>query len=78
MTPGQEPAQVEEWRTVTAVRRWGSSPIAAMFKCVPGAMPENAPGSLPKAAYAAVIAYLMREGGYPVVSGELPGRRSVA
>ena len=35
-------------------------------------MPEGAPGSLPKADYAAVIAYLMRESGFPAGVSELP------
>jgi alcohol dehydrogenase (cytochrome c) len=52
--------------------RWGNGTAAALFNFISGAMPENAPGSLPKSDCAAVMAYLMRESGFRAGSSELP------
>ncbi|MDF0546435.1 PQQ-binding-like beta-propeller repeat protein [Sphingobium sp. H39-3-25] len=52
--------------------RWGNGTAAALFNFVSGAMPENAPGSLPKGDYAAVMAYMMRESGFQAGPTELP------
>lgn len=53
--------------------KWGGAGgIADLFRYVSTAMPLNAPGTLPKPDYAAVIAYLMRESGYPAGASPLP------
>lgn len=53
-------------------KRWGKGTVAAPFNFIASSMPENAPGSLPKADYAAVIAFLMQGSGYPAGLTELP------
>jgi alcohol dehydrogenase (cytochrome c) len=54
------------------VEKWGKGTVAPLYDFVSSAMPENAPGSLSKSDYAAVIAYLLSESGYPTGSTELP------
>ncbi len=53
--------------------KWGGAGgIGQLFRLVSTSMPLNAAGSLPKADYAAAIAYLMRESGYPSGNTPLP------
>jgi alcohol dehydrogenase (cytochrome c) len=52
--------------------KWGKGSLAPLFDFVSGAMPENAPGSLSKSDYAAVIAYLLNESGLAAGKTELP------
>jgi len=51
--------------------KWGKGTAAPLFVRV-SMMPENAPGSLPKDDYIAVMAYMMRESGFPAGKTPLP------
>ncbi len=55
--------------------KWGKGTAAPLFVRV-SMMPENAPGSLPKEDYVAVVAYMMRESGYVAGQTPLPGEIS--
>lgn len=52
--------------------RWSAGTLAELYGLISETMPQNAAGSLPKADYAAIIAYLLRETGYPAGNAELP------
>ncbi len=56
--------------------KWSSGSVADLFHMVASSMPQNAPGSLPKSDYAAVIAYLLQESGYPTGPSELPAEEA--
>jgi alcohol dehydrogenase (cytochrome c) len=53
--------------------RWGNSTLGDLFKLISTTMPENAPGSLPPADYASILAFLLSRSGYPPGAAELPG-----
>lgn len=52
--------------------KWSSGTAADLFNFISTAMPENAPASLPKADYAAIIAFMLSKSGYPAGASELP------
>jgi alcohol dehydrogenase (cytochrome c) len=54
------------------IKKWGQGTVAPLFSFVSTAMPENAPGSLSKSDYAAVVAYLLNESGFAAGTTELP------
>jgi hypothetical protein len=51
---------------------WANGAIGTLYRLVTKAMPENAAGRLPKADYAAVIAFMLRESGYAPGASEFP------
>jgi alcohol dehydrogenase (cytochrome c) len=52
--------------------KWGSGGLGVLFNVISRTMPENAGGSLSKADYAAIIAYMLSESGYPPGPSDLP------
>lgn len=52
--------------------KWGNGGLGALFSRISTTMPENAAGSLSKADYAAIVAFMLRESGYPAGASELP------
>lgn len=53
--------------------KWaGAGGLGQLFKMISISMPLNAPGRLPKEEYAAVIAFLLRQSGYPAGASPLP------
>lgn len=51
---------------------WMAEPVGNLFQHVSTAMPQDRPGSLSPAEYAAVVAYLLRLNGRPPGERELP------
>jgi alcohol dehydrogenase (cytochrome c) len=52
--------------------KWASGGLGVLFNVISRTMPENAGGSLSKADYAAIIAYMLSESGYPPGPSDLP------
>jgi mono/diheme cytochrome c family protein len=50
----------------------GRRDLGNLYDFMRAQMPGNAPGSLPRAVYADILAYLLRENSYPPGSVELP------
>ncbi len=53
---------------------WNGLSVGDLFERVRTTMPMNAPKSLPRGAYADILAYLLKFNGFPAGAGELPGR----
>jgi cytochrome c5 len=52
--------------------RWNGSTVGDLFDLMSNTMPDGNPGSLKPEEYAAVIAFFLRENGYPEGKQELP------
>jgi alcohol dehydrogenase (cytochrome c) len=52
--------------------KWANGGLGSLFNVISKTMPVNAAGSLSKTDYAAIIAYMLRESGYPPGSSDLP------
>lgn len=52
---------------------WGGQALGPLFELITTTMPLNAPGSLAPADSAALIAFMLRDSGYPAGTAELPG-----
>jgi alcohol dehydrogenase (cytochrome c) len=52
--------------------KWSGSTLGELFDLVSTTMPEGDPGSLKPEEYASILAFLLRESGYPDGSQELP------
>ncbi len=52
--------------------KWGRRGPSPLFRYISSAMPLNKPASLPRADYAALVAYYLRESGYPSGPQPLP------
>jgi sugar lactone lactonase YvrE/mono/diheme cytochrome c family protein len=53
---------------------WNGLSVGDLFERVRTTMPMNAPKSLPRGAYADILAYVLKFNGFPAGAGELPGR----
>jgi mono/diheme cytochrome c family protein len=51
---------------------WMARPIGHFYQLIATTMPQDAPGSLEPADYAAVVAYILQLNGHPAGSVELP------
>jgi mono/diheme cytochrome c family protein len=51
---------------------WGDSDAGALFSYVKTAMPPDNPGGLNDTVYADILAFILRENGYPPAGQELP------
>ncbi|WP_174274369.1 c-type cytochrome [Sphingomonas bacterium] len=51
---------------------WGHAPLADLFDYIGRAMPQMAPGTLPPASNARIIAYLLQQNGMPAGKTPLP------
>jgi mono/diheme cytochrome c family protein len=51
---------------------WMAEPVGNLFQHISTAMPQDRPGSLSSAEYAAIVAYLLRLNGRPPSDRELP------
>lgn len=54
---------------------WVGRPVGELFETISTLMPEADPGSLSRAQYASVVAYLLQLNGYPVGDADLPSNR---
>ena len=52
--------------------KWEGTSVGDLFDIIATTMPEANPGELPPAEYADIVAFLLRENGYPSGSEELP------
>ncbi len=62
----------EEFNDQTFKRSWRRSSAGDLYDFISTAMPEDAPGSLPPAQYAEIIAYFLQMNGFEAGSMELP------
>ena len=53
---------------------WNGLSVGDLFERVRTTMPINAPKSLPRGAYADILAYVLKFNGFPAGAAELPGR----
>jgi len=51
---------------------WGQSSLGDLFDLISSTMPDGDPGSLQPEAYASVIAFFLKESGYPEGKQDLP------
>lgn len=51
---------------------WMNEPVGALYEFIRNAMPQNDPGSLSDAEYAAIVAHILRLNDRPAGSTELP------
>jgi mono/diheme cytochrome c family protein len=52
--------------------KWAGTSVGDLFDLVSNTMPENEPGSLTKEDYAGVLAFFLKQSGYPPGETELP------
>jgi mono/diheme cytochrome c family protein len=52
--------------------KWANTSLGDLFQTVSETMPEGEPGSLQPAEYASILAFFLRESGYPAGERELP------
>ena len=57
--------------------RWDESPVGAWFVEVRGTMPQAAPGGLSDQLYVDILAYVLKENGFPAGKTELPASEAV-
>ena len=62
----------EEFNDQTFKRSWRRSSAGDLYDFIATAMPEDAPGSLPPAQYAEIVAYFLQMNGFEAGSMELP------
>jgi mono/diheme cytochrome c family protein len=53
--------------------KWSGTTLGDLFDLISSTMPEGGPGSLNPDEYASVIAFLLKETGYPEGKSDLPG-----
>jgi mono/diheme cytochrome c family protein len=51
---------------------WNGRSVGELFQLIQGSMPQDAPSSLSDADYAAIVALLLKTGGYPAGPTDLP------
>jgi mono/diheme cytochrome c family protein len=56
--------------------KWGGMSVGELLDLVSATMPEGDPGSLQPAEYVSILAYFLRESGYPEGAEELPAESS--
>jgi hypothetical protein len=52
--------------------KWGSGTLADVFTTISKTMPQGRPGSLTAEDYSSIVAFYLRESGYPAGAAELP------
>ena len=52
--------------------KWENQSVGDMFDFIFNSMPDGDPGSLTKEEYASIVAYLLKQSGYPAGEAELP------
>jgi hypothetical protein len=52
--------------------RWGRGTLADLFTMMATTMPQGSPGSLTPDDYASLVAFYLRQSGYPAGEFELP------
>lgn len=57
--------------------RWGGMTLGDFFDVISNTMPDGNPGSLKPEEYASIIAFLLKETGYPEGKQELPADSAV-
>jgi mono/diheme cytochrome c family protein len=64
--------KVNEQAGTTFSAKWGSGTLADLFTVISTTMPQGRPGSLTADDYASILAFYLRESGYPAGAAELP------
>ena len=62
----------DEFNDQTFKRSWRRSSAGDLYDFISNAMPEDAPGSLPAAQYADIVAYFLQMNGFKAGSTDLP------
>ena len=52
--------------------KWEDQTVGDVFNFISNSMPEGDPGSLTKDEYASIVAYLLKQSGYPAGEADLP------
>jgi len=52
--------------------KWEDQSVGDVFDFISNSMPDGDPGSLTKDEYASIVAYLLKQSGYPAGDAELP------
>jgi len=52
--------------------KWEDQTVGDVFDFISNSMPEGDPGSLTKDEYVSIVAYLLKQSGYPAGEAELP------
>lgn len=58
------------------IERWRDAPVAFLYGFIHKSMPGDKPGSLSEADYVDLVAYLLRENGYPAGSADLTAAKT--
>jgi mono/diheme cytochrome c family protein len=64
--------QVAEQTGTTFNAKWGGGTLADVFTTISKTMPQGQPGSLTADAYSSIVAFYLRESGFPAGAAELP------
>jgi mono/diheme cytochrome c family protein len=66
---GQAPALADP----DFAKEWNGQPLSDLFERIRTTMPGDAPGTLPAADVADVLAFVLKKGGHPAGANDLPG-----
>lgn len=64
--------KVEEQTGVSFRAKWANTSLGDLFKVISTTMPQGTPGSLTADDYASIVAFYLRQSGYPAGAAELP------
>jgi outer membrane protein assembly factor BamB len=64
--------KVAEQTGTTFNAKWGSGTLADLFTAISKTMPQGRPGSLTADAYSSIVAFYLKESGFPAGTAELP------
>jgi alcohol dehydrogenase (cytochrome c) len=64
--------KVAEQTGTTFSAKWGGGTLADVFTTISKTMPQGTPGSLTPDAYSSIVAFYLRESGFPAGAAELP------
>ena len=56
----------------TFLKNWSGSTVGMVYDFLSGSMPQDAPGSLKPQEYADILAFFLKQNGFPAGSSELP------
>jgi alcohol dehydrogenase (cytochrome c) len=65
--------EVGNYAGANLVAKWGGGVLSDVYQDISLAMPPANPGGLTGVSYASILAYLLRESGYPAGNAALPG-----
>lgn len=65
--------EVENYAGANLIAKWGGGTLGDIYQDISLAMPPSDPGGLTPVSYASILAYFLRESGYPSGRDGLPG-----